>query len=155
MQMTRLTESDLEPAPAAAPASPTATIRLQESDLETRPPDFRVTNAPPSPSLSERANPPLIPHIPKAARAIADHGAEEVASAPTWGEKAQGAVELASGALGLTAAMPTARSSQYRLNPSEAAAVQFGREQGIPLDVATQTGSKFARAAQKRIAHTI
>src|SRR5947199_7687126 len=38
-----------------------------------RPPDFRTTNKPPSPSLWEQANTPLIPHIANAAHAIADY----------------------------------------------------------------------------------
>src|SRR5881394_3976543 len=37
------------------------------------PPDFTTTNAPPSPSLWEQANTPLIPHIANAAHAIADY----------------------------------------------------------------------------------
>ena len=42
-----------------------------------------------------------------------------------------------------------------RLNPVEAEAVAFGRAEGVPLDLATATGSNVARAAQKRVANSI
>lgn len=42
-----------------------------------------------------------------------------------------------------------------KLNPLEAAAVDFGERRGIPLDAATKTGSPTLRAAQKRVANSI
>jgi hypothetical protein len=193
------------------PAAP-ARRGSDRSELEReRPPDFRVANEPPSPSLWERANTPLIPHIHAAGKAIADwmdrpwmtvgtpergrykwgeefttklnaqlrgavaggvegaadllasftspvglalslaglgpesklvetvpalkpllelpavrtaqravqtgagagfaaHGAGRVATAPTWGEKAEGVVELAAGGLGLSPAVSSAKA---------------------------------------------
>lgn len=44
---------------------------------------------------------------------------------------------------------------QSHLNPTEAAAIRFGQAQRVPLDVATQTGSKWARAAEKRVASSM
>lgn len=42
-----------------------------------------------------------------------------------------------------------------RLNPVEAEAVELARAEGMPLDLATATGSNVARAAQKRVANSI
>lgn len=42
-----------------------------------------------------------------------------------------------------------------RLNPEEASAVRLALEEGVPLDLATATGSPTARAMQKRVAHSI
>jgi hypothetical protein len=36
-----------------------------------------------------------------------------------------------------------------QLNPAEAAAVQFGRAEGVPIDAATATGNRFVRGVQK------
>jgi hypothetical protein len=207
----------------------------------TRSPNFTTTNEPPTPSMWEQANTPLIPHIANAAHAIADyldapkldrsktmaqirgffagattgagdvlssftspiglaltlaglgpeskiaevvpglkaltelpavqtlqrvvrggagtaigaHGAAQVVSAPTYTGKAQGLAELAAG--GTSAALDVVGPTLVRgaLNPTEQAAVAFGREQGIPIDVATATGSRTARALQKRAAHSI
>lgn len=49
------------------------------------------------------------------------------------------------------AAVPGARpAGRVPRNPAEAAAVQFAREEGIPLDAATATGSQYLRSLQKR-----
>ena len=65
--------------------------------------------------------------------------------------------------LGLSIAGPQALSDLrvkgptlgQNVNPAEAAAVQFGREQGVPIDAATQTGNPFVRGVQKLTDNTI
>lgn len=42
-----------------------------------------------------------------------------------------------------------------KLNPAEAAAVEFSEARGVPLDLATKTGSPAARAIQKRVANSM
>lgn len=39
-------------------------------------------------------------------------------------------------------------------NPAEAAAVQFGRSRGVPMDAGTATGSQFLKNVQKRVGST-
>lgn len=75
------------------------------------------------------------------------------------GDIAEGFGEVAATA-GLTAlgARPKAPPSPTRArpgrvprNPAEAAAVQFAREEGIPLDAGTATGSQFVKNVQKKV----
>lgn len=74
------------------------------------------------------------------------------------GKYAEGAGEVATNAV-LTFAggrpmTPAARSSRTaaRLTPQEAAAIEFARQEGIPLDAGTATGSQFVKNLQKKAA---
>lgn len=51
-------------------------------------------------------------------------------------------------------AIPKPRVS-LTTNPAEAAAVAFGTQRGIPMDLATVTGSRFAGNVQKRLGGTV
>lgn len=84
--------------------------------------------------------------------AFGAHGAAQVVTAPTLGEKAQGVVEMATGALGVRQGVagasvrvpPVARNQ----NPVEAAAVEFGQQRGVPVDAGTASGNMFVKGAQ-------
>jgi hypothetical protein len=213
----------LSPA-AASPEAPAVTRRApttpaivdDPSDpnwgLE-RPPDFRVENEPPSPSLWEQAgtfakeawsqvNPitaaqglvSAVVHPVDTTKALGAAQEEPLRKAQEAyqrgdyigaaadflyymlpvigpelskrghqlreGETAKGlggTVGLAAGLLAPEAIKrvpaPTPRVS--RLTPAEAAAVDFAQRRQIPLDVATATGSRTARAAQKRVASSM
>lgn len=67
---------------------------------------------------------------------------------------------LKAGRAGLEAAgvpmeLPSRAVVTSKLTPEEAAAVQFGESRGVPMDLATKTGSPTALAMQKRVANTI
>lgn len=77
-------------------------------------------------------------------------------------ERVMGLPEMAAGAAGVVssvaggrrgAAPPRGRSMP--LTPEEQASNAFADQQGIPLDAATRTGSRTARAMQKRVANSM
>lgn len=76
------------------------------------------------------------------------------------GDVAEGAGEVLFDAV--TTMMPFApRSTAARgpilkpkLNPKEAAAIEFGQRRGVPIDVGTATGSNFIKTVQEKAANT-
>lgn len=68
------------------------------------------------------------------------------------GEVATGAYLTAAGFRPRSAAASTAGAtrSATRLTPQEAAAVEFAKQEGIPLDAGTATGSQFVKNLQKK-----
>lgn len=72
---------------------------------------------------------------------------------PQAGMEAAGA--LLKGAGGVASAAGRAVVGKINLNPLEAASNDLARQEGLPLDAATATGSRWMRAAQKRVANSM
>jgi hypothetical protein len=221
----------LSPA-AASPATATGTRRgptppaLVDDPSDPnwgleRPPDFRVANEPPSPSLWEQASSSVGTFLKEAGSVLnpitAAQGLVSAAMHPIEAVKGAGAAqeevfrkaqdayqrgdyigaatdflyyllpvagpelskrghqiregEVAKGlggTVGFAGAMvapelvkqvPPIRVGRpvfkAQLNPAEAAAVEYAKAEGVPLDVATATGSRAARAMQKRVASSM
>jgi hypothetical protein len=64
-------------------------------------------------------------------------------------------LRIAGKALGAVSDVGRSIAGGGRLNPLEEASNAFAREHDIPLDAATATGSKVARAVQKRVANSM
>lgn len=92
-----------------------------------------------------------VPFVGPALDAAADKGmqgkyGEMVGDATAIGLATFGPQALANARVTVPAAM------KPRLNPKEAAAVQFAEQHGIPVDAATAAGSPWLRNVQKRVA---
>lgn len=88
-------------------------------------------------------------------------GAHTVLKAQTRGDVGRGLTQMAAGIAGVVSAVaprPTAATParrEPRLTPQEQAANAFAAQYDIPLDAATATGSRTARAMQKRAANSM
>jgi hypothetical protein len=91
--------------------------------------------------------------------AFTGEGAKTVIQAKDLGDVGRGLTQTAAGLAGaLSAVTPRASLPDVptpRLTPQEAAANTFAQAEGIPLDAATATGSRWARNAQKIVANSI
>lgn len=85
------------------------------------------------------------------------HGVGQVATAPTIAGKAQGVVEAATGALGMASALPRPAMPNLAKNidPQMAEAVRAGQAAGVPVDLATATGSRAIRSVQDIADHSL
>jgi len=87
--------------------------------------------------------------------AMVTHGGSRVLN----GDVAGGLGEIAGGSLGgISAATPRTPKPQTRpsrLTPAEQASNAFAEREGVPLDAATATGSRYLRNVQKRAANSL
>jgi hypothetical protein len=98
-----------------------------------------------------------------ASAGFAGHGAGEVLEGASAGDLARvgrGVAEGAGGLAGVAAAVrpravPGQAPARGALTPQELDANAFAEREGVPLDVATATGSRWARAAQKMVGHSL
>lgn len=91
---------------------------------------------------------------------MAAHGAGQVVTGESATDKFLGVAEAAAGLAGVATAARTPNAAAAvpggsRLTPTEQLSNTFADVHGIPLDAATATGSRFLRAAEKRVANSM
>jgi len=91
--------------------------------------------------------------------AFTGQGAKTALEAQNLGDVGRGLTQMAAGTAGAVSALrPTPAAASVprpRLTPQEQASNAFAAAEGVPLDAATATGSRYLLAAEKRIANSM